>query len=319
MLNALVSLCDKRTDGQDALYQLGYKAKDVRLEYPTGISGGRGVVVDLLLLSAAANSALCVECKTGQNIEVAQGRGYRKVKAQDFAPLVSKWRELSAFSVDVCYVCTPAQLERISKGLKRENLEHSILCFHRREGEQLTAALAEYPHLRPALTSAVLPCLITLERNKLKNSRLASRLSQGIALDLAKVSPFVRFDVSSSRATITRALLQTLAGFAAQGRASFSSEELASVAYGAEAWLKTLRHAELLYRVNEALFAAADDANLSRYLAPEPDHSRQAAKLKWRVGAELVGAAPTSSATHGFQQAVDEFVAALIPVVSLAQ
>ncbi|PZR99713.1 MAG: hypothetical protein DLM69_07100, partial [Candidatus Chloroheliales bacterium] len=68
MLNALVSLCDKRANDQDALYQLGYKARDIRFEYPTGITGGKGVVVDLLLLSAEINSVLCVECKSGQNV-----------------------------------------------------------------------------------------------------------------------------------------------------------------------------------------------------------------------------------------------------------
>ncbi len=287
MLNALVSLCDKRSTEQDALYQLGYKSKDIRLEYPAGITGGKGVVVDLLLLSEAINSVLCIESKSGRNIELAQARGYRKLKPQQFAALIRKWREPGAFSVDVAYVCTTAQLEPISKGLKRENLDHSIICFHEVENGQLLAA-ERYPHLRLALEMMARPCLITLERNKLKNQRLASRLSRGIALDLATVPPFIHFDVSSTAAHLTRCLLQAVSGFAAEGRSTFSSEELASAAYGAEAWQKTMRRAELLARVNKTLTAAADDAGLSRYLAPIPGLERQPAKLRWRISGALV-------------------------------
>ncbi len=311
MLNALVSLCDKRANDQDALYQLGYKARDIRFEYPTGITGGKGVVVDLLLLSAEINSVLCVECKSGQNVELAQARGYRKVRPQQFAPLVSKWRELSAFSVDVVYVCTAVHLERISKGLKRENLDHSILCFHQPSGEQLSALLDQYPHLRAALTAASRPCLITLERNKIKNPRLASRLSRGVALDLATVPLFLRFDVSSSMATIARCLLHALAELAAQSSTSFSSEELASAAYGVVAWQKTMRHAELLYRVNDALTAAADDPSLRRYLTREPEPTPHPAKLKWRVSTELVGAEAASPFALEFAEAVRGFIAEL--------
>ena len=283
MLNVLVSLCDKRNDGQDALYQLGYKTKDIRLEYPTGITGGKGVVVDLLLLSEASNSVLCIESKSGRNVELAQARGYGKLKPQQFAALISKWREPGAFSVDVGYVCTVAQLERISKGLKRENLDHSIICFHEAENGQLPTVLARYPHLRFALAMMTHPCLITLERNKLKNQRLASRLSKGIALDLASVPPFIRFDVSSSEAHLTQCLLQVVSGFAAEGRTTFSSEELASAAYGAEAWLKTMRRAELLARVNKTLTAIADDAGLSRYPDPIPSLASQPVKMLWHI------------------------------------
>ncbi len=282
MLNALVSLCDKRSDDQGALYQLGYKSKDIRLEYPTGITGGKGVVVDLLLLSKAINSFLCIESKSGGNIELAQAQGYGKLKPQQFAALISKWHESSAFSVDVAYVCTVAQLERISKGLKRDNLAQSIICFHEVENGQLPTA-ARYPQMRPALASMARPCLITLERNKLKNQRLASRLSRGIALDLMTVPPFIHFDVSSSAAQLTRCLMQAVSGFVAEGRTTFSSEELARVAYGEDAWLKTMRRAELLARVNKTLTAAAEDAGLSRYIDPSPSPTNQPVKMRWRI------------------------------------
>ncbi len=266
MHNALVSLCLKRSDGGDALYQLGYRSADARLEYPLAVPGGKRVVVDLLLVSSVSNSVVCCESKAGRNIDVGQGRNYQRLKPDQFAPLISAWRQARAFSVDVCYLCATDSVERIRKGLVQANLDHSIIGCDELADGQVEAAVAQYPHLSTALTSATRPGLITLERNKLKNAKLGSLLGKGIAFDWAAVSRFCRFDLSTPTPRITSAILDALIAFAHADRTRFSSEQIAAHAYGESAWAQTVRKTDLINVVNDALISLAADLRLRPYL-----------------------------------------------------